>query len=339
MSEDFIVIGENIHCTRVLRRDGKRVDELEGGAEGIRYTCDGETRHLVVPDAFREGQAYTEGKLKHVAIAVHQGMRADGDAQRQGIEYLRWMAERQAQAGAAFLDVNVDELSPDLAERCEAMQWIVSVLHDACDTPLAIDSSSLDVLKAGLDAYDDSNGRALVNSVSLERPDVLDLVKDAGCRVLANAVGVGAMPADADQRIANLAQLMARADDLGIPYGDIFLDNLVLPIGTDSRHGLMLLDATRQARQRWGQEIHLTGGLSNISFGVPKRKLMNEVFMRLFIEAGGDSGIVDPLQVKVDKIRALDPEAESFKLAREALEGRDEFCMNYLMASRDGRLG
>ena len=146
------------------------------------------------------------------------------------------------------------------------------------------------------------------------------------------------MPADADERLANLEQLMSRVDKLGIPYGDIFLDNLVLPIGTDPRHGEMFLEATRRSRQRWGADIHLTGGLSNISFGVPQRKLMNEVFTRLFIEAGGDSGIVDPLQIREEKIRALDPASETFRITQEALLGRDEFCMSYLMAAREGRL-
>ena len=79
-------------------------------------------------------------------------------------------------------------------------------------------------------------------------------------------------------------------------------------------------------------------GLSNVSFGMPERRLLNDTFIHLSIEAGIDAGILDPISTKLERVFALDTESEPVKLALDTLEGRDDFCMNYIMAYRDGRL-
>ena len=94
----------------------------------------------------------------------------------------------------------------------------------------------------------------------------------------------------------------------------------------------------REVRKLFGTDVHITGGLSNVSFGLPRRKLINDTFIHLGLEAGIDSGIVDPIQSKIEQVFNLDIDSGSVRMAREMLLGRDEFCMNYIQAWREKTL-
>jgi 5-methyltetrahydrofolate--homocysteine methyltransferase len=114
------------------------------------------------------------------------------------------------------------------------------------------------------------------------------------------------------------------------------IDPLVFPISVDGQNGPDFLNSCRAVRQAFGPDVHLVAGLSNVSFGMPNRKLINQVFAWLAVEAGADGGIVDPSQINADILSGLDPDAEDFALARALLLGEDEFGMNYIMAMRAG---
>ena len=146
------------------------------------------------------------------------------------------------------------------------------------------------------------------------------------------------MPADAAERVANVKQLMDLVEARGIPLDDVYIDGLVFPISVAADFGRHYLDAVTELRELYGPEVHITGGLSNVSFGLPQRKLVNLAFIHLALEAGIDSGIVDPVQCNIQAILDLDIESEPIRLAREVLLGEDEFCVNYLQAWRAGRL-
>ncbi len=103
-------------------------------------------------------------------------------------------------------------------------------------------------------------------------------------------------------------------------------------------NGPNFLQATSRAKETF-TGVHLGGGFSNVSFGMPKRKLLNMVFTWLCVEAGADSGIIDPVVMSVEDMAAMNPEAEDFQLARNVLDGTDMFGMEFITASRDGRLG
>ena len=109
-------------------------------------------------------------------------------------------------------------------------------------------------------------------------------------------------------------------------------------ISVDGAFGQHSLDAIRTIREKYGPEIHITGGMSNVSFGLPKRKLVNEVYVRLAIDHGADSGIVDPIHLDVDKILNMDMDSTAVKITTEMLMGNDDFCMNYITAFRSGEL-
>ncbi len=150
--------------------------------------------------------------------------------------------------------------------------------------------------------------------------------------------GDSGMPNGSDERVQNASKMIDLALAKGIPAGDIYLDLLVFPIAVDSTFGHHSLDAIRAIRKRYGPEIHITGGMSNVSFGIPARSVMNAVFINLAVEAGADSGIIDPVMNRLDTVFAADRRSFSSRLAEDALLGRDENCLTYIEAWRAGDL-
>lgn len=332
----FTVVGENIHTSRIVLKKGKRFTS-ENGVEGVPFTAeDGAARLLEVSDSMRRSKAYEEGRVRHIALAVEAAMDGGGGGEA-GLEYLRRAVLNQERAGAHYLDVNVDEISLKTAEQRAAMVWLVGFVRSVTALPVSVDSSDISVIESGLRAC--GGGEApLLNSASLERVEALDLAVEHGARVIVTAAGADGMPSDAEERIDNASRMVNSALERGLEAGDIFVDPLVFPISVDSSFGRHALDAIRGIRRRFGPEINITGGMSNVSFGIPARSVMNTVFINLAVEAGADSGIIDPVMNPIDEVLAADRQAEPYRIAEDTLLGRDEFCMNYLKAWRSGRL-
>src|SRR5689334_12256752 len=117
----FVVIGENIHTTRVLLRSGKHIVTAPGGEDAIRFTSvAGESHYLVIPEEIKRRQDFQEGRVKHVAVAIRSAMSGAEPAASEGMAYLHTLAQRQIRSGADFLDLNVDEVSLRLKEQIEA---------------------------------------------------------------------------------------------------------------------------------------------------------------------------------------------------------------------------
>ncbi len=336
MVSTLIIIAENIHASRVVltpERNGKKTRVMDNGAVGLIHPAsDGDSMSL--PHEYRETEEYAQGKIKHVRVAIELGMAGD----TEGVRYLQSMARSQIQAGADFLDVNIDEMSSSVEKLVDAMNWTAGMMTDFSPVPLSIDSSVHDVLEAGLKCCDHSKGRPLINSASMERPEVLDLAVEYNTDVVVSAFGGSAGPLDVDERMKNFGEMMKRVDSLGIEPERVYLDPLVFSVGTDPEAGNRFLEAVRRVRDEFGDEVHITGGLSNISFGMPARRLLNEVFVLMAMEAGCDSAIVDPLQVNVERIRQYDRDSEVFRLTMDALTGKDQFCVEYISAYREGKL-
>jgi cobalamin-dependent methionine synthase I len=334
---NFIIIGENVHTTRVIRRNDARVTSDDQGREAIRFTDEhGEARHLPVSPAEQATMEYEEGRIKHVRTAVRLAMEEADDA-ALARAYLRAIAHHQVQAGASFLDVNVDEVSLKLAEQKEAMRWLVRLLGPDSPVPLSIDSSNLEIIEAGMEAADTHAGPPMLNSASLERVEALDLAVSAGGPVIITAAGSSGMPSGPDERVQYAAQMVANAEAKGIPHDRLYIDPLVFPISVDGQFGHHCLDAIREIRRRW-PEAHITGGMSNVSFGLPNRRLINDAFLVMAIEAGADSGITDPILNPPGRALDADRSSAPFQLASDVLTGADRNCKAYLKASRSGAL-
>jgi 5-methyltetrahydrofolate--homocysteine methyltransferase len=334
----FVVIGENIHTTRVVRRPGPLVQTDADGRESVVFTdLAGEERLLPIPPEEQRTQDYEEGRVKHVRSAVRVA-RAGGPDGETGRAYLHALARRQVEAGARFLDVNVDEYSHRLHEQIEVMEWLVAELLPIAGVPLSIDSSSLEILQAGIGAAGGELGPPMLNSASLERAEALDLAAATGGPVIVTAAGATGMPSNAEERVENASEMVDRARGRGITLDRIYVDPLVFPISVDGQFGAHCLDAIRELRARFGAELHITGGMSNVSFGIPERRLINDVFLVLAVEAGADSGIIDPIANNVDAALKRDRESRPFQLALDVLTGADRHCRAYMKAFRAGEL-
>ncbi len=335
----FIVIGENIHCTRIVMKGGKNTVELAGGGCGVAFESDGQPRVLRIPDNWAEqSPPYADGKIRHVALAIYQALHGKGDNPRDGEDYLVWIAQKQIDAGTTFLDVNADEFSNDPVERTEVMSWLAGFLSQRFDVPLSIDSSSIEILAVGLDACRAEAGSPMVNSISLERPGSLDLITQYNAHAIANAAGRNSLPTDLAERMTNLEEIIGMLDKAGVPLDKMHLDLLVFPVSTDQAHGPAFLEAVREVRKTY-PPVHITGGFSNVSFGMPQRSLLSKVFIYLCAEAGADSGIINPVAMSAQSIGDMDTESEPFKLAKAFLLGEDMYGMEFISAHREGKFG
>ena len=338
-NHEFIIIGENIHTTRVVLRKGNLVTERPNGDEAVRYLDRSKKRHyMVIPEKIKQTQDYQEGRVKHVTVAIQLAMSGQGSKANEGMEYLYSLAQRQINAGADFLDLNVDEISLKPEEQKEAMRWIVQTIQPISSIPLSIDSSSIDTLRIGLETCSNHQGRALLNSASLERLEALDLAKQHDTEVIVTAAGETGMPQNAEERVANASQIVETALAKGISIQDVYIDPLVLPISVDAEFGNHFFDAIRLLRQRYGSKIHITGGFSNVSFGLPCRRLINDVFIDLAVDAGVDSGIIDPITSKIQNVLNINRNSRPYQLTKDMLLGGDLYCKNFLSAYRKGEL-
>lgn len=341
----FIIIGENIHATRVVLRKGSHIAVAPDGRDAVRFSdAGGGERLFALPKAILTSDEFGLGKVKHVKAAIIAAMSGEGSGSdldaADGRAYIAHLVRRQVDAGADFLDLNVDELSPDVEVQKDAMRWLVREVESvAGSVPVALDSSSAEVIRAGLETSSRPAGAPLLNSASLERLDVLDLAAEHGASIVITAAGRSGMPANAQDRIANATEMVEAATARGIPFGRLHVDPLVLPVAVDPDHGNHYLDAVRRLRETLGPAIHLTGGLSNVSFGLPVRRLLNDVFIDLAVEAGADSGIIDPVANDLARVFAQDRGSRARQLAADLLLGRDPFGGAFLAAYRRGELG
>lgn len=241
--------------------------------------------------------------------------------------YLADLAQKQDQAGAHFIDVNPGTTGD--AEITD-MKWLVETAQAMTDKPLSFDSPNVRAIEAAFEVYTGSQ-LPLINSITYEREKIealLGLVADTGANVVALAMGDEGMPADGRQRQETALRLIDTLTSAGVEVEHIYVDPVIAPLGTGHEIGSHVLAAIRGIRERC-PECHITCGLSNISYGLPNRKLVNRVFLTQCLVAGLDSAIMDPLE----------PDIMAELAAAEALLGKDEWCMNYITLSRAGALG
>jgi 5-methyltetrahydrofolate--homocysteine methyltransferase len=208
------------------------------------------------------------------------------------------------------------------------MLWLVPVAQTITDAIIAIDSSDPETIVAGMSVHDAARSRVAINSVNLEdgRQDLIKLAKEKNALLFANASGRDGMPKDEHERVKNLVELMDMMDAAGVPIRDRYLDPLAFPASTGAAFGSHYLEAVREIRRLY-PEVHIFGGHSNTSFGLPQRKIMNHAFIVLSILAGCDTLMIDPV---------MNPPKDfiEFKLGADVVHGKDEFAVRYMSAFR-----
>ncbi len=230
----------------------------------------------------------------------------------------------QQTAGADFIDVNG---GARIGHERADMEWLLSTIGPVATVPLCLDSPDPAILEM---AYKMVDQTPMINSISLEKDrfdTLMPFLEGKACKIVALCMDDTGMPTTSDDIIARADELVAQLETIGMTQEDIYIDPLVQPISTDSTKGNMVLDAVRKIKQNHPR-VHITGGLSNISYGLPERKIINRTFLTLMMAAGMDSAIIDPLDAKImAAIRTAD-----------MLLGKDNFCMAYLKGVRAGAI-
>ena len=244
---------------------------------------------------------------------------ADRDA-----DYIIDDVQKQQDAGANFIDVNA---GARIGHEKGDMEWLLNTIGPITAVPLCLDSPDPAILEM---AYGMVEQTPMINSISLEKDRfdiMMPFLKGKDCKIIALCMDDEGMPASSDDIIARAQKLINELESIGMKQDDIYIDPLVQPISTDSTKGTMVLDAVRQIKKQ-NQQVHITGGLSNISYGLPERKIINRTFVTLMMDAGMDSAIIDPLDLKImATIRTAD-----------MLLGNDNYCMEYLKGVRGGMI-
>jgi 5-methyltetrahydrofolate--homocysteine methyltransferase len=228
-------------------------------------------------------------------------------------------AQRQLEAGAQVLDVNAGVPG---ADEPALMLGLVRAIMEVTDAPLCIDSANPDALEAALQIYP---GKALINSTTAEASmmdRVLPLVKKYNAAVIGVITDESGIPATAEDRLGVARKLLARAADLGIPAEDVVIDCLALTVGADHHAGQVTLDAMRLIRDELG--VNLSLGASNVSFGLPDRRIINTAYLALAIARGMTAAITDPTV----------PEIRTTLLACDLLMGHDDYAMQWIKSYR-----
>jgi 5-methyltetrahydrofolate--homocysteine methyltransferase len=226
----------------------------------------------------------------------------------------------QVKAGAQVLDVNA---GIPLADEPAILAECIRLLQSITDVPLCIDSSIVEALEAGLEAY---QGKALLNSVTgederLER--VLPLVKKYGCAVVAISNDDSGISEDVNVRFDVAKKIVHRAMDHGIPASDVVVDPLVMPIGAINSAGVQVMEIVKRLRDEL--KVNTTCGASNLSFGLPNRNGLNSAFISMAIGAGMTSAITNPLHG--DLMQAV--------RGANVVMGHDPECMHWIRNYRD----
>lgn len=243
-------------------------------------------------------------------------------------EYIKEIAIKQSEAGADYLDCS-PATTTGIGDTLEYMEWLIGLIQEVCDTPIALDSPNVDLL---LEAMKLCNEPGIINSASLcegKIDKVFPVIAGTewGCVIMLDDDERG-IPSDAEGRIDNFKKVLVKAEEYGVKPEQLYFDPLVETLGANDEALLTFVEVCR-AIKATEPKCHITSGLSNISFQMPVRKMINMAFMCLAMEAGMDSAIVDP----------LNRDMMGIIFATNALLGKDEYCMDYIGGYREELFG
>ncbi|SDE05046.1 methyltetrahydrofolate cobalamin methyltransferase [Sporomusa acidovorans] len=237
--------------------------------------------------------------------------------------YIKKVAIEQMQAGATYIDVNCGN---KVHNEVEIMEWLVKNIQAAVDIPLCIDSPNPQALEAGLSLA--RTGQPLINSITDEKvryEAVLPLVLKYKAKVIALCMDDTGMPNTAGDRMRVVSSLYKKLTSAGVAEENIHFDPLVKPISVVSQAGVEVLETIKWIKQDY-PNVHFACGLSNVSFGLPGRKVLNRLFVVQTMALGMDGYILNP----------TDKGMMGFIQAGRTLLGQDEYCGDYLTAYRNG---
>ncbi|SMC33769.1 methyltetrahydrofolate cobalamin methyltransferase [Sporomusa malonica] len=253
--------------------------------------------------------------------ASRKPIRAAIEAQDAAV--IQKVAVDQFEAGANYIDVNAGIF---VHKEADYLKWLVEVVQEATGAPCCIDSPDPRAIEKALSVH---RGVAMINSISLEKEryeGLLPLIAGTEHKVVALCMSDEGMPETSDARLAVADKLINGLVQNNISLDNIYVDPLVQPVSTKDEFGIEFLEAVEKIMTTY-KGVHTMCGLSNISYGLPVRKLLNQSFAVMAIDRGLDGLIINP----------LDKQMMANIIAAETIAGRDSYCANYLGAYRGGK--
>lgn len=244
--------------------------------------------------------------------------------EKRDADFITRVAREQAEAGAHFIDVNAGTF---VGQEPEHLCWLVETVQNEVEQPLCLDSPNPVALSAAIKRH---RGEPMINSISLEEDrfrSLLPVVTSGPCHVVALCMAQTSMPTTVEERLDVGSQLIEALTAEGIPLERIYVDPLVQPVSVDTNMGIAALGAISRIMDGF-PGVNTICGLSNISFGLPERHLINRNFLALCMSHGLSAAILDP----------TDRRLMATLLAVEMLLGRDEYCSNFIDGYQEGRI-
>jgi 5-methyltetrahydrofolate--homocysteine methyltransferase len=242
----------------------------------------------------------------------------------QDVETIKRIAGEESEAGANYIDVNAGIF---VNQEAEYLSWLVKNVQEAVDTPCCIDSPDPKAIEKALSVH---KGIAMINSISLEKnryEAIMPLIAGTGLKIVALCMSDEGMPETTCDRVKIADRLINDLVKSNIPIDNIYVDPLVQPVSAKSSFGLEFLNAIEEIMMKF-PGVHTMCGLSNISYGLPNRKNLNQAFAVMAIAKGLDGLIINPLDKKM----------MTNLIMAETLGGRDDYCIRYLKAYRKKQL-
>lgn len=269
-------------------------------------------------------------------LVIGERINATRKGIREAIEkkdalFIQKEAAAQVEAGADMLDVNC---GMDPKNEKENIEWLLETVQEKVTVPLVIDSPNPDMLEKGIKLH--RNGKPMINSITGEtatRPGmekaerILALVRQYRASVVILTLDDRGMPSSSKERLEIALKMNKLAADSGIPAEDIYFDLLVRPLSVEPLQAKEFLESIKLVKKEL-PGVKTVCGLSNISFGLPNRSIVNSTFLVMAIDAGLDAALID----------ITDKKMFSAIKTSEALLGRDEYCMNYITAFKEGKI-
>lgn len=241
----------------------------------------------------------------------------------QNIDFIQNEAKAQDQAGADYIDVNAGTF---VGEETRHLKWVIQTVQAATDLPLCIDSPDADVIKEVLPLV---KKPPMINSINLE-PERLErivpLVAEHRTKVIGLCQTEDTMADTTEVKLDLAERLVEKVTAAGISLDNLYVDPLLYPLSADTKSALATLEAIEQIMKAF-PGVHTTCGLTNVSYGLPDRGLINRTFLVSAITRGLDSAILDPTDKQI------------YKALKAALTvtGKDDYCLEYIAAFREGR--
>ena len=241
---------------------------------------------------------------------------------------IRRLAREQVEAGADILDVNT---ATSMEREIDDMKWVIGLVYDEVgeEVRLAIDTPKPEAMAAGLKLC---RARPLINSVNNDprQREMIDIAKGTDVDIVGMPMGgKTAMPKTVEERLGEAELLIGTLSEAGVDLQRLYIDTIVMTIGTNQEQGRAVIDSTREIKKRYGsREVKTSVGLSNVSFGLPSRTLLNQAFLAMLLEAGLDMAFISP----------KDEGMMNILRASEAILGADQNCLRYVryMRSKTG---